>query len=110
MDKILTVYVAEATGLALLGVMKATGPIYGNVAFLTIEPGCSFHTSTSADATEFKKAVEDRTVVAYVEATLLFRMVLHIVGGNLLQEIDIFVGVKLGHFVVGGRFCALSKI
>lgn len=90
--------------------MKAASPIHGDVAFLSVQPSCSFHASTSADATKLEQAVKDGTVIADVEATLLFRMVLHVVGGNLLQKIHIFVCMKLGHLVVGGRFCTLIKI
>ena len=35
--KTLTIHIAEATGLALLGVMKAACPVDGNIAFIATE-------------------------------------------------------------------------
>ena len=105
----LTVDVAKATGLAFFGVVEAAGPIHSDVAFLSIQSGCSFHASTSADTTELEETIKDRTVIAHVEAALLFGMVLHVVWGYLLEKIDIFVGVKLGHFVIGRRFGTLMR-
>ena len=39
---------------------------------------------------------------------LLFGELLSVLGCYTIQEIDIFVGVELGHFAFSGRFCALE--
>lgn len=87
--------------------MKSTGPIDCNITFLPIESRSAFHASTSANAAEFEKAVEYRTVITDIEAALLFLISFHVVGGDFLEEIDVFIGMKLGHFVVGGGFRTL---
>lgn len=104
-----TVNVAEATCFTLLGMVKSTGPIDGDVAFAPVQAGCSLHTTTSTDAAEVKKSIEDWTIIADVVFTLLLGEVVHIVRCDLLQEVDVLIRVELGHFMAGSWFCALGK-
>lgn len=104
---ILTVDITETTSFALLCMMKPTGPIDGDIALLAVEPRSSFHASASADATELEEPVEDWTVVTNVEATLFFLVCVHVVRGDFLQEVDVFIGVELSHLMVGSRFSSL---
>lgn len=88
--------------------METAGPIHSDIALLSIQPGRSLHASACTDATEFEKAIEDGAIIPDVEPTLLSCVVLHIVWGDFLQKIHILVCVKLGHFMIRGRFGALG--
>jgi hypothetical protein len=90
--------VAEPACPNFLSVVKSSGPVYGNIALLTIKTGSTFYTSTSADTTEIKQAVENRRIIANVKLGLLRTEVVHILWRDSLQKIDIVVGVELGHF------------
>jgi len=103
-----TVDVAETTGLAFLGVMQTASPVDSNIAFAAVQPRRTLHTATSADTAELEQTVEDRTVVADVVFALLFAEVVHVVWGDALQEVDVLVGVELGHLVLGGGLCAVD--
>jgi hypothetical protein len=105
----LTVDIAETTCFTLFGVMKSSSPVDGNVAFAPVETSCSLHTATSANATEVKQSVEDWTIIANVIFALLLGEVVHVVWGDFLEEVDVLIGVKLGHFMTGSRFCPLGK-
>lgn len=102
-----TVDIAEAAGLALLCVVQAAGPVDGNVALAAVQASGALHGAAGADAAELEQAVEDRAVVADVVLALLAREVVHVVGRDLVQEVDVLVGVELRHLVLGGRLCAL---
>jgi hypothetical protein len=88
--------------------MQTASPVDSNVAFAAVQPCGALHATSSADATELEQAVEDRAIVANVILALLFAEVVHVVGCDALQEIDIFVGVELGHLVLGGGLCAVD--
>lgn len=103
-----TVDVTETTGFALLGVVEATSPVDGDVALLAVEAGGALHAATGADATEFEEAVKDGTVVSDVVFALLLLIGVHVVGCDLLQEVDVLVRVELGHFTPSRRLCALQ--
>jgi hypothetical protein len=103
-----TVHVAETASLALLGMVKASGPVDSSVALVTIETGGTLHATTSADSTEIEEAVEDRAVIANVEFALLLLVGIHIVRRDLLEEVDVLVGMELGHLALGSRFGTLS--
>ena len=47
--------------------------------------------------TEIVKAIENRTVLAYIEALQLFEIVVHILWRDHLQELHIIVGVEFCH-------------
>ena len=104
----LTVDVAETTGFALLGVMQTTSPVHSNIAFAAVQPRRTLHAAASTDTAEFEQTVEDRTVVADVVFALLFAEVVHVVWGDALQEVDVLVGVELGHLVLGCGLCAVD--
>ena len=103
-----TVDVAETTGLAFLGVMQTTGPVHSNVALAAVQPRRALHAAASADTAELEQSVKDGTVVADVVFALLFAEVVHVVWGDALQEIDVLVGVELGHLVLGCGLCAVD--
>lgn len=88
--------------------MEATSPIDGDVAFSAVQSRSALHAASSADTTELEQAVEDRTIVTDVVFSLLLAKVVHVVGSNALEEIDVFVGVELGHLVLGSRFGAVD--
>lgn len=86
------------------------------------------HGSSCADGAILKQAIEHGTVVANVncrpgtlsmlhngrvlnELTLeaLFGISIDIVGCDTVEEIHVFVGVKLRHFSLRGRFCTLFQ-
>lgn len=104
-----TVDVAETTCFTLLRMMKSTGPVDGDIAFAPVQAGCPLHTTTSTDAAEVKKSIEDWTIIADVVFSLLFGEVVHIVRCDLLEEVDVLIRVELGHFMAGSWFCALGK-
>ena len=108
MSRSLTVDVAKAAGFTLLRVMQSTSPIHSNVAFAAVQSCRTFHAATSTDSTEFEQTVKHRTVVTNVVFALFFAEVIHVVGCDTLQEVDIFVGVELGHLVLGCGLCAVN--
>lgn len=79
--------------------MQTTSPVHSDVALVAIQSCCALHTATCTDSAEFKQAVEHRAVITHIVSTLLLREMVHVVGSNLGQEVDILVGVELGHFV-----------
>jgi hypothetical protein len=103
----LTVHVAKAAGFALLGVVEATRPVDGNIAFLSIEPSSTFHATTSTNTTELEEAIEDGTVIANIELCLFSLIALHVLRANFLQEVDVLVGVELSHLESG---CGLRSV
>ena len=105
----LTINITETACLALLGVMKTSSPVDGNVAFAAVQTSCPLHASTSADATELEKSVEDRAIVTDIVFALLFCESIHVVRSDFLEEVNVLVRVELGHFMTGSWFCALSK-
>ena len=105
-----TIDVAEATGLAILGVVQAAGPVDGDVALAAVQTSGALHGAAGTDAAELKQAVEHGTVVADVVLALLLGVLVHVVGGDLVQEVDVLVRVELRHFILGGRLCALYSI
>lgn len=102
-----TVDIAEATGFALLGVVKTTGPVDSNVALLSVQSGSSLHAATSTDAAEFEEAVKYRAVITDVVFALLAHVAVHIVRGDFLEEVNIVVGVELCHFATSRWLGAL---
>ena len=103
----LTIHVAKATCLALLGVMKASSPVDSDVALAPVQSSSALHAATGADTTELKEPIEDRAIIPNIVFSLLLRKRLHVVGSDLLQEVDVLVGMELGHLVTRSRFCTL---
>jgi len=87
--------------------MEAACPVHGNVTLLAIQPGSPLHGGTRANAAKLKEAVNDGAVVPDVVFSLLFLVRIHIIGSDLLEEIDVLVSMELRHLHLGGRFCAL---
>lgn len=104
-----TVNIAEAASLALLGMVKTTRPVHGHIAFITVETRSAFHASTCADTAKLEKPIKYWTVVPDIIPSLFLSVVFHVVGCNFREEIDVFIGVKLCHLKLAGRFCALEK-
>lgn len=104
-----TIDITEAASLAFLCVMQASSPVDSNVALLAVQTGGSFHRATGADSTELEETVEDRTIVTNIVLGLLTHVTIHIVGCNSSEEIDILVGVELGHFIDDGGLRALCR-
>lgn len=104
----LTIDVAETTGFALLGVMESTSPVDCDVAFASVEARSALHAPTSRDTTELEEAIKDGAIVADVEFALLFHEGVHIVWRDLLEKVDILVGMKLGHFMLCSWFGSLN--
>lgn len=90
--------------------MKPTSPIDGNVALLSVETGSALHRAASADATELEQTIKDRTVVTDVVLRLLSLVGLHVVGRNPSEELDILVGMELGHLVDNCRLRSLQGV
>lgn len=109
-DTRLTIHVAEATCLALLGVMKTSSPVDCDVAFATVQSSGAFHATTGTDTTKLEEPIKDRAIISDVVFSLLLGKRLHVVGSDLLEEVDILVGVELGHLMTGSRFCALRIV
>lgn len=87
--------------------MQTASPVDSNVALFAIQPRSALHAATSADAAELEETVKDRAVVPDIVLVLLFLVIVHVVGGDLLQELDILVRMKLSHLILGRRFSAL---
>lgn len=103
----LTIDIAEAACFTFLSMMKTSSPVDSNVAFTTVQTSRALHTSTSTYATEFEQAVEDGTIVADIVLSLLLRKRVHIIWGDLLEEIYVLVGVELCHFMASSWLRAL---
>lgn len=88
--------------------MQAACPIDRDLALFPVQSCSALHAATRTDTTELEQAVEDWTVVSDVVFALLFAVVLHIVGSDLLEEIHIVVGMELGHLVLCRRFGTLE--
>jgi len=104
-----TVDIAETTGFAFLSVVKTTSPIDGDVALLSVESRGTLHTTTRTDTAKLEKAIEHGTIISDVVFSLLSHETVHVVRCDFLQEIDVVIRVKLGHFASCRRFRALQK-
>lgn len=89
--------------------VQTAGPVDGDVALAAVQTRCALHGAAGADAAELKQAVEHGAVVADVVLALLLGVLVHVVGGYLVQEVNVLVRVELRHFVLGGRLCALKN-
>ena len=106
----LTIHVAEATSLTLLGVMKTSGPVDSDIAFATIQSSSSLHAATGTNTAELKESIKHWAIIPDVVLSLLLGECLHIVGRNLLEEVDVFVGMKLGHLMASSRLGSLWDV
>lgn len=104
-----TVKVAKSGCFALFGVMKTTSPIDGDVALSAVQSSRSLHTSTTGDTAELKESIKHRTIISNVILSLLLGELIHIVGSNFGQEINVLVRVELTHLLLCCRFCTLAQ-
>jgi hypothetical protein len=105
--RILTVDIAETTSFALLCVVQSAGPVDRDIALPAVQTRRTLHGASRADSAKLEQAVKHRTIVADIVLALLLSKAVHVVGRDLVQELDVLVGVELRHFVLGGRFGAL---
>lgn len=89
--------------------MQTACPVYCDVAFVAIEPCSALHTAPRTNTTKLKQAIEDRTIISDVVLALFFRILVHVIGCDFGQEIDVFIRMELRHFVLGRRFGALQS-
>ena len=87
--------------------MQATGPVDSDIALVAVEPGSALHAAASANTTELEQAVEHGAVVAHIVFALLSHEAVHVVWGDLLQELDVLVRMELRHLGSNGGFGAL---
>lgn len=101
--RVRTIDIAEAACLALLCVVQTASPIDSNVALLAVQSCSALHGATRADAAELEQTIEDRTIVADIELGLLTNVALHVLWADLLEKVDVFIGVELAHLESCGR-------
>ena len=89
--------VAEARRLGLLGVMEAAGPVDDDVGAVLVEAAGAADGAGSVQLAELEEAVENGAVLPDVEALELADVVLHVVGGDDAEEVDVVVGVEARH-------------
>jgi hypothetical protein len=106
----LTIDITESTGFALLGMMKTSSPVDGDIAFATVKAGGTFHATSSTDTAEFEQSIEDRAIVSDVVFALLLHVGLHVVRGDLLKEVNVLIGVELGHLMTSRGLRTLYSV
>lgn len=87
--------------------MQTTGPVDCDIALAPVQTRRALHCAARADTAELEQPVEHRAVVSDVVLALLLGVAVHVVWGDLVEEVDVLVGVELRHFVLGGWFGAL---
>jgi hypothetical protein len=97
--RIRTIDVAKTASFALLRVMKPASPIDRDIALSSVQSRRALHGASRADAAKLEQTVKDRTVVSDVVLALLLGEAVHVIGGDLVQELDVLVRVELRHFV-----------
>lgn len=103
-----TIDITEATCFALFGVVKPTSPVDSNITLVAIQSRGTFHTTSSTDTAEFEKPVKNRTVVTDIVPTLFLGELIHVVWCHFGQEINVFIGMELCHFVLRSGFRSLE--
>lgn len=97
--------VAEAGGLALLGVMKTAGPVDGDVGVAAVDLDGGADGTAGGGLAELEEAIEDGAVLANVEALEEARVGGGGVGGRAGEggeEVDVVIGVEAADVVGGG--------
>lgn len=102
-----TVNITETACFALFRMVETSGPVDGNVAFISVKTRSAFHAATGTNSAKLEKSVKDRTVITDVIPALLSCKPVHVVRRYFAQEVDVFVGMELRHFKFGGWFRAL---
>lgn len=80
--------------------VQTTRPVHSNVAFVAIQARGAFHAATCTDAAEFEQPIKYRTVITDIVLALFLAVLFHIVGCDFREEVNVFVGVELGHLVL----------
>jgi len=102
------VRVAESRCLAALRVVEPSGPVDDDVGAALVEARRARDRATRVRLTVLVQPVEDRAIVADVEA-LEHRaklLLLHVLGRDSAQEVDVFVGVEGDHVLERRRLRA----
>ena len=92
--------VAEAGGLALLGVVQPPRPVDDDVVLPSVEPPGAGDAAAGVDLAELVQARENRAVLADAEPDLLLPVRVLVLRAHLLQELDVLLRVELAHIVV----------
>mmetsp|Transcript_21840 Transcript_21840/g.55418 ORF Transcript_21840/g.55418 Transcript_21840/m.55418 type:complete len:490 (-) Transcript_21840:14-1483(-) len=102
------VHVAEARRLTLLRVVQPPRPVDRNVGLLPVQLDRAADRAACRDLEELVHAVEDRAVLAHIEALQLLGVVGHVVGGDHFEEGGVLLGVEAADLVVLGVHRAID--
>mmetsp|Transcript_22235 Transcript_22235/g.68622 ORF Transcript_22235/g.68622 Transcript_22235/m.68622 type:complete len:392 (+) Transcript_22235:358-1533(+) len=91
------VHVAEARRLGFFRVVQAAGPVDDDVGPLLVQPHRAADGPRRVELAEFEEPVEDGAVLAHVEALELPQVLVHVVGRDDAEEIDVVVRVEPRH-------------
>lgn len=94
--------VAEAGGLAALGVVEAAGPVDGDVVVLVVKLDGGADGGAGVGLAEGEEAIEDGAVVADVETAEGADLVVLGLGGDGAEEGDVVVGMEAAEVAVAG--------
>lgn len=83
--------------------MQSTSPVDCNVTLLTVQASSALHGTSCTDSTKLEKAVENGTIITDIVLSLLSHVAVHVIGGNSSEEVDVLVGMELGHLVDNRR-------
>ena len=88
--------------------MQTAGPVDSDVALPTVQTRRALHGAAGADAAKLEQSIEDWTIIPDIVLALFLGEVVHVVGSDLVEEVDVLVRVELRHFEAGRRFRALQ--
>mmetsp|Transcript_10421 Transcript_10421/g.14544 ORF Transcript_10421/g.14544 Transcript_10421/m.14544 type:complete len:404 (-) Transcript_10421:156-1367(-) len=99
------VHVAEAAGLALLGVVQAAGPVHGHVAEAVVELDGPVQRAARVQLAVLEDAIENGAVrvLAHVEPLHLRGQLPGALGAHALQEGQVGLAVELEHLLSRGQ-------
>lgn len=103
----LTVHVAETASLAFLCVVETASPVYSDITFVAVKSSGALHATSGTNTTEFEETVEHGAIITDIVLALFFCKRIHVIRGNLGEEVDVFVRMELGHLKFGGWFRTL---
>lgn len=94
--------ITEAGSFGLLGVVKSTGPVDGNIGGLLVQFDGRGHGSAPGELTELVKSIKHGAILAHVEPLHLFVVLAHVIGSDGAEETNVLVGMKFGHLLLSG--------
>ena len=94
--------ITEARCFRLLGVVEATSPVDGNIRRLLVQLHRRGNAAPARELAELVKPVKDGTILPHIESLHLLVIFAHVIWANGPQEANVVIGVKLGHFLLGG--------